>query len=111
MLLLFSLFSLSAICQSSDSPTIEEAKRQLLAMSSSTGKLGEACAKKGITGTFVVDITIQGKGQVLTVFMVSSSVEEIGMQNFLKNKLVEIEFENIKIPKKQRVKFRQSLTF
>ena len=92
-------------------PIIAEAQRQLTVMATSTGELGEACLKNGVAGTFVVDITIQGKGIVLTVFMVSSDVEDISDQNFLKNRITQVEFPNIKIPKKERVKFRQTLTF
>lgn len=90
---------------------IDEAHKQLAAMSTPTGDLGEACLKNGVAGTFVVDITIQGKGKVLTVFMVSSDVEDIKDQNFLKNRITQVEFSNIKIPKKERVKFRHTLTF
>jgi hypothetical protein len=91
--------------------TISEAKKQLEAMSSEGGDLYNFCQEKNLTGEFVVDITIQLKGKVLTVYMVSSSVEEIKHQNLLKSKLTEIQFENIKIPKNERVKFRQTLTF
>jgi hypothetical protein len=58
-----------------------------------------------------MDITLQGKGKVLTVYMVSGTNEELSYQNLLKLKLAEIQFENIKIPKNQRVKFRHTLTF
>ena len=89
---------------------IQEAQEQLTTMASSTGELGEACLKKGLTGKFVVDITLEGKGKVLTVFMVSSDVEEVKDQNFLKSKITELKFDHIKIAKKQRVKFRHTLT-
>lgn len=109
------LLCLAGYSQSSSSfdkqPIIAEAQRQLTIKATSTGELGEACTKNGVTGTFVVDITIQGKGKVLTVFMVSSDVEDIKDQNFLKNRITQVEFANIKIPKKERVKFRHTLTF
>jgi len=92
-------------------PVIEEAKKQLTAMVASKGELGEACRKNNITGTFVVDLTLEGKGKVVTVFMVSNEAAQIKDQNFLKNKIAELHFSNIKIPKKERVKSRHTLTF
>jgi hypothetical protein len=114
-LLLFVLQSHGAIGQKDaifdKEQTIQEAKKQLEAMSSEGGDLYNFCKEKNLTGEFVVDITLQLKGKVLTVFMVSSSVEEIKHQNLLKSRLTEIQFENIKIPKNERVKFRQTFTF
>ena len=90
---------------------ITEAKTQLKALSSEGGELNKYCHEKNIRGEFVMDITLQGKGKVLTVYMVSGTNEELSYQNLLKLKLAEIQFENIKIPKNQRVKFRLTLTF
>jgi len=90
---------------------VSEAKKQLDSMSAEGGDLYKYCQDKNLKGEFVVDITLHLKGKVLTVYMVSSSVEEIKHQNLLKSKLTEIQFENIKIPKNERVKFRQTLTF
>jgi hypothetical protein len=113
LLIIFALFTSTAFSQvKTDKQSVtEEAKKQLTAMAVSTGELGKACLKNGITGTFVVDITLQGKGSVVTVFMVSSDVEDIKNQNFLKNRITQIAFSDIKIPKKERVKFRHTLTF
>lgn len=94
---------------SDNKPVIDEAKKQLEAMTSTTGELGEFSIKSRIKGKFVVDITLTGKGKVLTVFMVSSNVE-VKDQNALKGKLSELQFSNIKIPKNERVKFRYTLT-
>lgn len=90
---------------------IVEAKSQLAVMSSESGKLNEFCKENNIQGEFVIDITLQGKGKVLTIFMVSSNVEDVKYQNLLKDALAQVQFENIKIPKNERVKFRQTLTF
>jgi hypothetical protein len=90
---------------------IREAKEQLTRMSSEDGELRKFCSENNVKGEFVIDLTLQGKGKVLTIFMVSSSVDELKYQNLLKSKLTEIQFRNIKIPKKERVKFRQTLTF
>lgn len=90
---------------------IAEARTQLTTLSSEAGELKKFCQEKNITGEFVIDITLQGKGKVLTVFMVSSSTQELKYQNLLKSKLTEIQFSSIKIPKKDRVKFRHTFTF
>ncbi len=99
----------SELGESDNQPVIEEAKAQLVSMSTATGELGEFCKKFGIKGHFIIDITLQGKGKVVTVFMVSSNVE-VKDQNSLKNKLSGLQFSNIKIPKNKRVKFRYTLT-
>jgi hypothetical protein len=90
---------------------IHEAKSQLVGLCSEGGDLQEFCVENQIKGEFVIDLTLQGKGKVLTVFMVSSSAEDVQYQNLLKSKLTGIEFTNIKIPKNERIKFRQTLTF
>ena len=89
----------------------QEAITQLAQMASETGELTAFSIKNGIKGEYVVDITMEGKGDVLTVFMVSSSTDDILRKNLLKDKLHTLRFENIKIPKKERVKFRYTLTF
>jgi hypothetical protein len=113
--LFFALISFVGFGQSKNAfdkvAIIEEAKQQLIAMAASTGEMGVACAKNGITGEFVFDMTLHQKGSVLTVYMVSSSTDEVKDQNFVKSRLTKIEFEKIKIPKNERIKFRQTLTF
>jgi hypothetical protein len=90
---------------------IQEVQNQLTVMSGESGELTEFCTKNGVKGEFVMDLTIQGKGKLLTIYMVSSSVENVSYQNMLKNKLMELQFANIKLPKNERVKFRHTLTF
>lgn len=110
----FLLFSSNAFSQQAGfdkQQVIDEAAKQLTTLSAEAGELNVFCQENSIKGEFVVDITLQGKGKVLTVFMVSSNVENVKIQNQLKSKLTEIQFENIKIPKNERVKFRQTLIF
>ena len=90
---------------------IDEVRSQLDAMSSENGSLHMFCAENNIVGKFVFDLTIEGKGNVLTVFLVSSDTSEIASRNLLKDKLYTLRFENVKIPKKQRIKFRHTLNF
>jgi len=88
-----------------------EAKSQLTQMATGTGELNTFASEKDIKGEFVFDITLQGKGDVLTVFMVSTSSDDIARKNLLKDKLHALRFENIKIPKKEKVKFRHTIIF
>jgi hypothetical protein len=91
---------------------IDEVKAQLAEMSSKALKeLVIFCKENSIHGEFVVDMTLVEKGKVVTVFMVSSSAENPQKKNLLKNKLSQLRFDNIKIPKPERVKFRYTLTF
>jgi len=113
ILFLFSGFNSSAQSTSevNKQAIITDARKQLVAMSSLNGKLSDFAIKNNITGEFVVDFTITGKGKILTVFMVSSNPDVTAIQNMVKSKLTEIQFDNIKIPKKERIKFRHTLTF
>jgi len=90
---------------------ISEARGQLLTMSEAEGELAKFCLRNEIKGAFEIDLTIQGKGEVLTVFMVTRNPDIIAKQNLLKDKLYSLRFSNVKIPKKEKVKFRHTLTF
>ena len=113
--ILFSATSHTIYCQSKNAfdkvAITQEARTQLTQMTSEEGELSVFSTKNDIKGEFVVDITLEGKGDVLTVFMVSASSEDIPRKNLLKDKLHALRFENIRIPKKEKIKFRHTLTF
>jgi hypothetical protein len=72
LMLFFFLFLAGGYVQDfNNDQVIAEARTQLIALSSETGELKKFCQEKNITGEFVINITLQGKGKVLTVFMVS----------------------------------------
>jgi hypothetical protein len=100
----------SAAQVSEKEAVIKEVKTQLDALTSPTGEIGVYCQKNNIKGEFVMDITLEGKGKILTIFMVSTTAEDIRHQNMLKIKIFESKFDNIKIPKKERIKFRHTIT-
>lgn len=87
---------------------VEEASNQLAGMCEVDGDFWNMCSKRGIKGEFTVDLTIQGKGNVVTVFMVSSNATT-DAQIALKNRLIDLKFPNVKLPKAKRVKFRYTL--
>jgi hypothetical protein len=70
------------------------------------GKLAQDIKKYGITGDYIMDITITGpKGTVQTVFCESDDKTNIQMQNSLKD-LVRKQVFDIGLPKDRRIKFR-----
>jgi len=109
--LLLSLTGTLAEAQTENQQIIDQVKSQLDVMCGENGSLRTFCAENNISGKFVFDLTIEGKGNVLTVFLVSSDCPEIASKNLLKDKLYTLRFENVKIPKKQRIKFRHTLNF
>lgn len=70
------------------------------------GKLGADIKKYGITGDYIMDITITGpKGAVQTVFCESDEKTNIKMQNDLKD-LIRKQVFDVGLPKDRRIKFR-----
>lgn len=64
-----------------------------------------------LSGIYSYDITLIKKGQVLTVFSVSDEATDIKSYNFLLNYLKTLKFENIKIEKDKRIKFKYDFNF
>ena len=88
---------------------IASAKSQLTTLTQQGGELHEYFTKNNVLGEFVFDMTIQGKGDVITVFIVSSNGERIRENNLFKDKLYALKFSDIRIPKKQRVTHLKNL--
>ena len=84
--------------------TIEDAARIQLDKEVSSGKLKAKIDKAGIKGTYRFDITIQGKGDVLTVFAYSNDLTDIPSQNALKTLVQNVKFD-LYVPDGVRVKF------
>lgn len=85
---------------------LAEKADSLLDISLQDGKLARDIKKYGITGDYIMDITIVGpKGMVQTVFCESDEKTDIKMQNLLKDLLRKQEFD-IGLPKDRRIKFR-----
>ena len=102
----------SAVADPAIQAIMEEIKAQLATMGSKPlMELIEFCKKKKIVGDFVVDLTVEGKGKIVTVFMVSTPEIEMHKKNSLKDKLTQLSFDNMKIPKKERVKLRYTFKF
>jgi len=94
-----------------DASVIAKARAQLDEMAGAEGELSKFFKKNNITGEFVFDMTLQGRGDVVTVFIVSRNAERARENTIFKDKVHSLKFRDIKIAKKQRVKFRHTLTF
>jgi WD40 repeat protein len=85
---------------------LAEKADSLLDKSIEEGKLSKDIKKYGITGDYIMDITIVGpKGMVQTVFCESDDKTDIKMQNALKDLIRKQEFD-VGLPKDRRLKFR-----
>lgn len=92
------------------SQVTQRAKYELDSIMQSGSKLQLQAAKNKIKGEFLVDITIHEKGKVLSVYMVSSDVEDIKFQNSAKDLIRAIKF-GFKMPKKKTYKFQYNFIF
>jgi hypothetical protein len=67
-------------------------------------KLSETIAKKKISGLFILTITIQKSGEIISIYTQSDDKTNISMQNMLKDIMMKYKFE-VTIPKNERIKF------
>jgi hypothetical protein len=92
-------------------PLVQQAVSQLEAsLQSPEGELYQFANENQLKGTFVFDISIRKKGEVSTVFVVSSENATIPMQNLLKDRIKTFKFK-LDIPKKTTYKFRYTFMF
>jgi len=90
---------------------ISQAITQLdAAMQPPEGDIYKFATEHHIRGNFTFDLTFRKKGEMATVYVVSSENASIRMQNMLKDHLKTFRF-NIKVPKKQSRKFRYTFQF
>ena len=88
----------------------EQARSELDAMMSAEGALQLAAAEQGIKGEYIIDVTLAGKGRVLSVFMVSSDADEVKQQNMAKDLVRTARF-GFKMPKDKTYKFQYTFIF
>lgn len=69
------------------------------------GELYRFITANQITGTYIFDITVRGKGLVATVFAVNSNENDVKKQNLLKDKILSYKF-NFRMPKGKMYKFQ-----
>lgn len=74
------------------------------------GSIYKQAAEGGIQGTYVFDITLREKGVIATVFVVNDGVNQINMQNRLKDIVKRYRF-SFKVPKGKSYKFQYEFNF
>jgi hypothetical protein len=90
---------------------VEMAKAELnSALSAPEGTLYKKITESGISGHFVFDISIRGKGLVATVFVVNPGEQSVSSQNRLKDIIKAYRF-SFKIPKREIHKFQYIFDF
>jgi outer membrane biosynthesis protein TonB len=75
-----------------------------------SGKLHKQAAEMSAHGAFSVVITVDHKGEVETVLVLESTIQEIPVRNFLKDYVKNMRFD-LKLPKGKRFTLTETLTF
>jgi hypothetical protein len=90
---------------------IEQAKKELdQTLANPESDFMKSIKLNKVTGEYNFDITICEKGQVLSVFVVSSNSNDVKIQNLLKDLVKSFEF-NFKMPKGKSYKFQYKFNF
>jgi len=76
-------------------------------LQSESSSLLKAITKKKISGLYIFEITIQKKGEVVSIMACSDDKTNISNQNMLKDILLKYHFD-VTIPKNERLKFQYS---
>ncbi|MBL7930133.1 MAG: hypothetical protein JNL47_11765 [Bacteroidia bacterium] len=89
---------------------VSQAKAELDSLMAPGTVFLQQAAKQNIKGEYILDITVHDKGQVLSVFMVSSDADDIKMQNRAKDLVRTIVF-GFKVPRDKSYKFQYTFQF
>lgn len=104
-------FSQDITYSSDQEPFVQLARSELnTAMTAAKGSLNVFGIESQIKGSFTFDLTIRGKGEMATVFVVGTEDGTIKMQNSLKDKLKSFRF-SFKMPKGKSFKFQYTFQF
>jgi hypothetical protein len=66
--------------------------------------LSKSIAKRNISGLYLMNITVQKSGEVVSIFAQSDDKTNIPMQNMLKDLVLKYKFD-VSVPKNERLKF------
>ena len=72
--------------------------------------LSKNIVKQNIKGIYLFDLTVQKKGQIVTIFAESDDKTDIPHQNALKDLLLKYKFKDIVVSPNQRLKFRYTFS-
>jgi hypothetical protein len=94
-----------------DEPFVQMAISEISkALTPPNGSLYLFAVEKKLEGSYSYDLTIRNKGEMATVFAVSSEGGTITMQNLLKDRLKAFRF-TFKMPKGKSFKFQYTFQF
>jgi hypothetical protein len=116
LILLFVLAGISSYAQkkelieNKDSIVARAAAELDQAMQGPEGRIYLFAQEHGIKGSYTMDISIQEKGKVSSIFAVDHENGTIDFQNRLKDFIMEYKF-NFKMPKGKYYKFRYTFNF
>jgi hypothetical protein len=96
---------------SPEEPYVQKAISELeSALSAPEGSLYKFGAENTINGSFTFDLTIRNKGEMATVYFISSLGGTLKMQNMVKDELKAFRF-SFKMPKGKSYKFQYTFQF
>jgi hypothetical protein len=107
----FFLKSQNRVLLESQEEIVAAASAELtLAMSAPDGVLYKFGQENNITGEYNLQLTIRGKGDVVSVFVASKNNGNIPSQNKLKDEIFRFQF-SFKMPKNKDYKFNYTFKF
>jgi hypothetical protein len=89
---------------------VARARAELDSMMAPGGMLQAEALKQGLKGEYIIDVTVAGKGQVLSVYMVSSDADDVKQGNLAKDLVRTARF-GFKMPKDKTYKFQYTFVF
>jgi hypothetical protein len=96
--------------QLNENAILDKAVEQLdTDLSDMESSLSKSISKKQISGLFLLNITVQKNGEVVSVFAQSDEKTNIQMQNMLKDIILNYRFD-VSVPKNERIKFTYTFT-
>ncbi|MBS1486729.1 MAG: hypothetical protein JST43_04005 [Bacteroidetes bacterium] len=88
----------------------QQAQQQIDTECHDKGAIKKFALDNNISGKATFDITINHKGQVITVFLVESDIADVTQRNGLVNALSKLKIKDVSLPKKERFKFTYHLS-
>jgi hypothetical protein len=121
LIILLVLITTAAFAQKKPKRVLLESKAEItewavkeldLGMTGPSGLILLFAEENGIKGTYIMDLTVADKGEIVTVFVVESKNSTIPQQNLFKDYLKdEFEFITFKVQKGKKYKVRYTFKF
>ena len=111
--LVFMMGALGAHAQKtliSDQEEVIQAAAKVMDEAMKTGSLSELKQEHSITGSYIMDVTIRNKGEVVSIFVVERNGGSIEFQNMVKDAIKAMKM-GFRMPKNKNYKFRYMFNF